>query len=444
MAGITGKNSLSIKKLDVQESKVPAIGFNKIRFMHKAVAGETEITLSALTTPSEATANGFVQPSISVLNSLHLAQFRENFQLKSSLRGDLQEYLAYRLVGANKITLLFEAEEGEIFTGIMDHNPRIGQSLVDGAPLVVTGVLSAGDTDFNVGTPFQVGMFPSAQHGVVMVLVEGQLAYRNTGNNPPGPGVAGDYYEVHAGGGLGTIVRFNTPDLVNDRQISVISVGALIERPNGSQLALIEAVQGELDTHRDILEELTETTITPGAPSSVDLKAFGDRVLQAETDIDALQSVAGVTLNAYSLLQESGAAAAGYGSTNTRHRKFVNVFQLGTDTQAVQSSTLGDYIEVLVAGLYEVSANARSGAGTETWVITRNHASNTFPSASERYQPPHGVVAVYMDQTGAGTHITGSKMVYLSVGDKIRLMSSTASVSVTNPEPQYLMVRRVS
>jgi len=284
MAGITGKNSLSIKKLDVQESKIPAIGFNKIVFMHKAAAADTEILLSALSTPAEAVANGFAQPNLSILSSLHLQQFRENFTLKSSLRGTLQDYLSYKVVGAAKIQLLFDAEDGEIFTGVFDYVARTGNTLVDAQPLVVTGQLDAGETDFNVGTPFQVGQYSSMQVGAVMVFVDNQIMYRNDGNNPPGIGVDGDYYEVHAGSGLGTIIRFNTPDLVNDRGVIVVSVGSLVERPIGSQLALIEALAGQID---NMIPTLAASAGVPetdfqGAPNNVDLKAFGDRVLELE------------------------------------------------------------------------------------------------------------------------------------------------------------------
>jgi len=284
MAGITGKNSLSVKKLDVAQSNVPAIGFNKIKFAHKATLSQTSILLTALTTPTEMTANGFVQPNLSVLSQLNLSQFRENFILRSSVKGVLVEYLSYVLVGAGKIQLLFPADENEIFEGTFDFVARTGFTLVDGAPLVSTGVLAIAATDFNVGTPFQVGKFSNMQVGAVMVFRENVLQTRNTGNNPPGIGITGDYYEVHAANGLGTIIRFNTPDLVNPNDITVVSVGSLIERPIGSQLALIEALSGQIDKIIPTLAALAGVPETDfqAAPNNVDLKAFGDRVLALE------------------------------------------------------------------------------------------------------------------------------------------------------------------
>jgi len=289
MSGITGKNtSTAFRKKDVAESRLLSIGFKKIRFMHKAAAGDTLIQLASLTTPTEATANGFVQPSVSDLLKTDIYEFQENVELRSSLRGPLDQFLAYRITGPSTIKLLFEAEENEIFTGLIDLSARTGNTLVDAEPLVSTGSLAAGDTDYNVGTPFKVGMFPNAQHGAVMVFLDNQPVYRNSGNNPPGPGVDGEYYEVHAGGGLGTIIRFNTPDLVNDRNVSVISIGSLVERPNGSQLALVEALQGQVTTLREYVQALVgeEVTVPVSAPTNVDLKAFGDDVFTLKKILD--------------------------------------------------------------------------------------------------------------------------------------------------------------
>lgn len=289
MSGITGKNtSTAFRKKDVAESRLLSIGFKKIRFMHKAAEGDTLIQLASLTTPTEATANGFAQPSISDLLKTDIYQYKENVELRSSLRGPLDQFLAYSITGPSTIKLLFEAEENEIFTGTIDLSARTGHTLVDAEPLVSTGSLLAGETDFNVGTPFKVGMFPNAQHGAVMVYLDNQLVYRNSGNNPPGDGVDGEYYEVHAGGGLGVIIRFNTPDLVNDRNVSIVSIGSLVERPNGSQLALVEALQGQVTTLREYVQALVgeEVTVPVSAPTNVDLKAFGDRVLTLERILD--------------------------------------------------------------------------------------------------------------------------------------------------------------
>lgn len=279
---LTGKGALSIKKQDVQEQNTPALGFKKIRVLHEASAGDENIDLTAPNAPADAST--YVEPSLSDRTSTNLLQFKENVTVKSTVRPTMLADLDYTINGAYKIRLTEPALEGEIFEIIIDHNPRTGNTIVDAQPLVSTGTLSAGATDFNVGTPFEVGKFPGQQHGAVMVMVDGQLMYRNTGNNPPGPGVDGDYYEVPAGAGLAVVIRFNNADLIKDRNVSVISVGALAEQPNGSFLALIEALQGQIDAMVPTLAQLAGVPETDfqATPNDVDLKAFGDRVFAVE------------------------------------------------------------------------------------------------------------------------------------------------------------------
>lgn len=283
MSGITGKGATSIKKQEVKESRIPAIGFNKIRFLHKLTAGATSISLTSLTAPSISEAPNYSAPNVSQLTAVNLAQFPDNLELVSSSRGRLIRNMAFDIAGASTITLLYPADDGEILEGVIDPVAVTGNTIVDAKPLVASGVLTLGTTDFNVGEPFEVGKFPLTQHGSVLVFLDNQLMYRNTGNQAPGPSVEGDYYEVHAGAGLGTIIRFNTPDLVNDRNVSVISVAALAERPNGSMMAFIENVSGKVDSMIPSLAALAEVDeSTFGGVTNVDLKAFGDRVLLLE------------------------------------------------------------------------------------------------------------------------------------------------------------------
>jgi hypothetical protein len=289
MSALTGKGQKAIKKLEVRESRIPAIGFNKIRFLHKMTAGATSISLTSLTAPSLSEAPNYSAPNVSQLTAVNLAQFPDNLELVSSVRGRLMRNMAFDIAGASTITLLFEAEENEIIEGKIDPVAITGNTIVDAKPIVATGTLTAGTTDFNVGEPFEVGKFPLTQHGSVLVFVDNQLMLRNTGNQAPGVGVEGDYYEVHAGAGLGTIIRLNTPDLINDRNVSVISVAALAERPNGSMMAFIESVNGKVDSLIPTVAALAEVDeSTFGGVSNVDLKAFGDRVLTSEELISQL------------------------------------------------------------------------------------------------------------------------------------------------------------
>jgi len=284
---VTGKGTKSIRKLPVAESLLTNTGFKVTRALHEASEGDTLIQLGSLTTPS--TAVNYSAPNPSELTSTNIQLYQDNVRLSSSLRGLLMKNLAWIANGASTIKLLFEAEEAEIFEIIIDHNARTSVNLVDASSQPVSGTLAATQSDFNIGIPFEVGKFSAlAQLGVFAIYLDGQLMNRNTGNNAPGPGVTGDYYEVHAGAGLGTLIRFNAPDLINDRAVMAIPVGALVERPNGSQMAVMEALQGQVDAIVPTVAALADVPETnfQGTPNNVDLKSFGDRVLLLERILD--------------------------------------------------------------------------------------------------------------------------------------------------------------
>lgn len=289
---LTGKSSLSLKKKDVKEQKSLAVGFRKLTFAHKATSGDTGINLSALSLPSEMAANGFTNPNISDLNSAQLLFYKQNLTLVSSLRGMLMQDLSYSVQTSSRIVFNgFTALENEIFVGVIDYNARTGLNVVDAAPLVSTGTLAVGTTDYNVGTPFEIGKYSgSSQVGQVVVYRNGVQQFRNTGNSSSV--LDGNYYEVDAGNGLGVLIRFNSAAAVQADNILVFSHGLLAYKPDGSVLAQIENLAGQLDS---IIPTVADLAGQPesnyrAAPNSVDLKAFGDRVLTNESAITALQN----------------------------------------------------------------------------------------------------------------------------------------------------------
>jgi hypothetical protein len=330
----TGKTSSYIRKTSVKESLVPNVGFKKTRFLHEASMGDTLIQLSSLVTPSDAV--GYSAPNISELTSTNLLAWKSNLTLTSSLRGPLMQNLAYVVNGSSVIKLLFEAEEGEVFEGVIDHNVRTGLTMVDAKPLVASGVLLAGQTDFNVGEAFQVGMYPAAKRGVVQVVIDGQVMDRTDGNAPFGPGVSGDYYEVHTGNGLGQIIRV-VADLTNDRNITVTSIGALVEKPNDSVMQAIETVQGQIDAMVPTLAALAGEPETnyQSAPNNQDLKTFGDRVLQAEADINSAESRITALESTPDVIVVYKDASGALGPVNS----FINFATVVRDTHAAWSGT---------------------------------------------------------------------------------------------------------
>lgn len=280
---INGTGSVSLRKKDLENQKIPTVGFQKTVFAHKATNGATGINLAALTTPTELTSLGFSQPSVGELQNANLLFYRNNLKLVSSLRGQLVDFLSYTVSGSTQITFQgFTAAAGEIFVGTIDYNAVTGVKVVDATPTIATGTLTALTRDFNSGTPFKVGTYPTTQVGSVLVYLDGMQQFRNTGNSSTV--LDGNYYEVDAGGGLGVIIRFNQADTVA-RSVLVVSNGLVSERPDGSMMATIEGVQGQINNLATYVAAAVGqplTTVLGGAPSNVDLKAFGDRVLTLE------------------------------------------------------------------------------------------------------------------------------------------------------------------
>lgn len=286
---LIGKGSSSFKKKDVQEQRSIALGFKKIRFAHKATLGATTINLTSLVAPTEMTSNGFTNPNATEIASANILTFRNNLKLISSLRGLLIDQLSYAVSSNTTITFLdFTAEDGEIFQGWLDDSPTTSLQVVDGKTIVASGILLAGQTDFNIGTPIPLNQNPAQQIGAVMVFADRGLQYRKVGNVTGGDG---DYIEVPVAGGLGSLIRFNASGV--DRFITVMSNGVVAERPDGSQTAFLERVQGQIDAMIPTLAAVAGVPETnfQAAPNDVDLKQFGDTVIDQQSQIN-LQAAA--------------------------------------------------------------------------------------------------------------------------------------------------------
>ena len=320
---VIGKGTNSFKKKDVAEQKSIALGFKKIRFAHKSTLGDATINLAALVTPTEMSSNGFTNPTSAEISRSQIQLFRNNLKLVSSLRGLLVDQLSYVVSSGTTITFLdFTAEDGEIFQGWMDEAPTTSLSVVDGKSIVASGILAAGVTDFNIGTPIPLNQNPSQQIGAVMVFADRGLNYRKVGNITSGDG---DYIEVPVAGGLGSVIRFNAS--ASDRFITVMSNGVVAERPDGSQTAFLERVQGQIDAMIPTLAAVAgvPTTTFQTAPNNVDLKQFGDTVAANivnttlnTTNLTTLQNSINADWSSYTpIFQQDGSAASivAYGGT---------------------------------------------------------------------------------------------------------------------------------
>lgn len=289
---LTGKGALSLRKKDLENSKSSALGYTNLIFAHKCSGGETGIDLTALIVPTEMSSVGFVNPSVSAMAEAKIKFFRRNLRLKSSARPELIDFLSYDIATSSRINFIgFTALPGEIFVGILDTNPKTNLLAVDAQPVISSGPLLASTVDYNVGIPFKTGEHISTQVGSVLVFKDGIQQFRNANNALAAPSADGNYQEIDAGGGLGVIIRFNVPD-ASPHNILVFNPG-LAERPDGSMMAVIENLAGQLDRVIPTVAGLAGVPPTnfQSAPNSVDLKAFGDQVYDHETRIETIEAL---------------------------------------------------------------------------------------------------------------------------------------------------------
>lgn len=304
---LTGKNTLSIRRKDVAEQKSIAIGFKKIQFAHKATLGDTGINLGSLVLPSEM--SGFTNPSPAEIAQAQLFFYRKNLTLISSTKGILIDYMSYDVASAAQINFVgFTADDGEVFTGIIDAVARTGVQLVDAAPLVSTGELAIAVTDFNVGQMFEINKHSSSQVGAVIVYRNGMQQFRNTGNSSVI--LDGNYYEVNNGSGTGQIIRFNTAPSGFSDSILVVSNGLMAYNPDGSALQRIEAISGKIDSMVPTVAALAGVPESNfGGVTNVDLKSFGDTVLAQAARITELELIG----NTYQRIQSATKTTVGGG-----------------------------------------------------------------------------------------------------------------------------------
>jgi len=279
----TGKGTKSIRKSQQGNDLIPSVGFLNTVAKHKATAGQTVIDISTLTVPIEATALGFVQPSGGTLAAIDLSRFSKNVVVSSTARGLMDNPLDYQITGPQQITLRVAALENEIFTITIEARPRVGTTLVAAQPKVQSYTLLAGNTTVPVG-PYTVNANPGEDVGDFLVIIDKTVMQRNTDNMAPGLGIEGDYYESTG------IITLNTPDLVNDRRVTLVWVGALVDNPQDSQLALVQTLGSQIDAIIPTLAALAgvpESTFQ-SAPNDVDLAAFGATVITLQAAVTAL------------------------------------------------------------------------------------------------------------------------------------------------------------
>lgn len=354
----TGKGTKSIRKSQQGNDIIPSVGFLNTLAKHKATLGQTVINISSLTVPPEATALGFVQPSGGTLAAIDLQRFKNNVQVSSSFRGLMDNPLDYQITGTQQITLQVAALESEIFTISMQARPRVGTTLVAAQPRVQSYTLPVGSTDIPVGVAYTVNAQPGNDSGDFMVFVDKVLMQRNTSNSAPGSGIEGDYQEI-AG-----FVRMNSIDFTNDRRVTLVWVGALLDNPDSSY-SIIQTVASQIDAMIPTLAALAgvpESTFQ-GAPNDPALLAFANRVTDLENRLN------NVAYNNYDYVEYGGGvrqASNRIFPTNQLANMAQGAFDVSTFASAGE-------LKCVKAGWYTFKAKIQMNAlGTSS--ITRNNS----------------------------------------------------------------------
>ena len=287
MSGIKGTNTQSIQKGSFPKGRNPVVGTKNIKFHHRTAAGETIIDLTSLSVSG----TGLTNPSPTELAKIRLKDFSANLvEFISSAKNSLMEgtLLGYEIVDNQTIRLNFEAEENEIFTGIFSSATVNGTVIADVRTPGASGTLSEATTDFNLGEAVPIDDLTNQFPIQVYRGTDAKLMKRNTGNavyvaDP----TIGNYQMIDSGDGFCQIIRFNIAGDVGGEDICWSARGALGERPNLSVLQQVDSLNGIVDLIAadaliDFGFDITEPNRYAGTAANIDLKTFGDRVLNLE------------------------------------------------------------------------------------------------------------------------------------------------------------------
>lgn len=377
---LTGTGSLSLKKTDLSSDRTSGT-YRKVQFAHKAAGGETGINLAAMTLPSSEMP-GFVQPTQAELAACQLLFNQRNLTLTSSVRGTLIPFMSYVVGSSTQINFTDSfgtALPGEVFVGVIDGTNRDGVSGAAASSIVATGTLLAGASDFNVGTPFVTNLYPTQQIGAVLVYLDGQLMMRNSGNAAASLTADGNYQEVDSGSGYSSVVRFNVVDNLNDRAVTVVSNGSMIEQPSGSIKATVETLAGQQDAVIQTVAALAgvPTSNFYAAPNNVDMLTFGNSVLALNQNA-ALKNVSNTFTQPQNIPGRTDGVAVPAGQIGETKQNTTTGVNCPNNTlvEIVNTGLLNPGIYLISCGVTISTTNAgRSGTGSNKSFIYLTTAS---------------------------------------------------------------------
>jgi hypothetical protein len=285
MTQLTGQGTLSLQKGKIIDSteNMEDYGYRRITFAHQmsSTGGEDHIPLDALVYPTGQQAFIADNPSADFMLKLQLREFSDNLTLFSTSRGILIPKISFWCSNTKIHLRGFVAQPNETFYGVVQNITRPNTMFVDAVPINVSRTLPLGQTTFNVGEPFHVNAFENESTGAVKVYVDRQLQYRNTNNSDSV--LDRDYYEVPNSEGLGVSIEFNTP-FGSNVEVTVVSNYAYVDRPNFSLLNRIDILAAQIES---LATQTSSTLDLTAFPNTMDIKAFGDRLLNAEQGLQS-------------------------------------------------------------------------------------------------------------------------------------------------------------
>jgi hypothetical protein len=315
------QNSLAIQKKNLLNQKIGGTNYSNLEFSHVASGGETVINFNSLVADSSLVSlEGFSNPSPTQLIAGKITQNKGNVFLHSTARGQLMRGQEFYIREDNQIRLTYEAEENEIFHGMINNVVRTTPSLLDVKKISFTGELAEGATDVVVGAEYNINANPSTQLGDLVV-------YRWQGSETPKLMVRcegndllndGNYIEKL------NAIEFKEGGRVGGENIAVFSPNCIPVEFQGSFKTDLETIGGQVDLISEFLQDVHSLPTNPfqGAPNQVDLRAFGNQVLEA---LNRLQVIENKTVN---VANEEAIVYTGFSGKNSGSNEIIFSTQL--------------------------------------------------------------------------------------------------------------------
>jgi hypothetical protein len=286
-----GKENISDRKSNLLGQKLGKSFTQHIEFAHESPGGESFIDFSNLIAPQQAiTLEGFIQPNLATLINAQILQNKANVRVHSSARGQLQRFTEFYIRSNGGINLTYETEENEILTGQIDNVVRDVKPIVDVKQINRTGELAEGSDTFVIGDQYNINQFSSEQIGEIKV-------YRWQGNEDPKLMVRCENNDINNDGNYieaGNTIVFKQVGRVGGENIVAFSTGAVPTIPQTGFKQELETIGGQVDAISDWLQDVHGLPTNPFqvAPNQVDLRSFGQRVVELYTNVFVAPSVA--------------------------------------------------------------------------------------------------------------------------------------------------------